>query len=177
MALPVFQSIRQEPEGNDVMTMRAVILSATLAGAALTALPAASMPLMVGSSALHGHGGDQDLVVDVQYRHGRPGVVRGGRRPVVVHRYGRSRGDWNRAAGAAAAVGIAGALIGGVLAAQEAEAQYAYPPPPPPYPAPAYGRPPVGSEAWLDYCSRRYRSFDPYSGTFVGYDGRRYPCQ
>ncbi len=158
------------------MVTKAVILSAILAEAALTALPAASTPLATGISSLSGQGNSQEMVVDVQYRRPPPGVVRNGRRPVVVHRHGRSRGDWNRAAGAAAAVGIAGALIGGVLAAQEAEAEYAYPPPPP-YPAPAYGRAPVGSEAWLDYCSRRYRSFDPYSGTFVGYDGRRYPCQ
>ena len=27
------------------------------------------------------------------------------------------------------------------------------------------------TQAWLDSCSRRYRSFDPATGTFVGYDG------
>lgn len=27
------------------------------------------------------------------------------------------------------------------------------------------------------YCAQRYRSFDPRSGTFMGYDGRRHPCQ
>jgi hypothetical protein len=27
------------------------------------------------------------------------------------------------------------------------------------------------------YCAQRYRSFDPASGTFMGYDGRRHPCQ
>jgi hypothetical protein len=27
------------------------------------------------------------------------------------------------------------------------------------------------------YCAQRYRSFDPQSGTFMGYDGRRHPCQ
>jgi hypothetical protein len=28
-----------------------------------------------------------------------------------------------------------------------------------------------------DYCAHRYRSFDPASGTFMGRDGRRHPCQ
>jgi hypothetical protein len=26
------------------------------------------------------------------------------------------------------------------------------------------------------YCARRYRSYDPASGTFLGYDGLRHPC-
>ena len=32
--------------------------------------------------------------------------------------------------------------------------------------------PPVGDE----WCARRYRSYDPESGTFMGRDGRRHPC-
>lgn len=32
------------------------------------------------------------------------------------------------------------------------------------------------TQAWLDSCSRRYRSFDPVSGTYVGFDGRVHPC-
>lgn len=48
------------------------------------------------------------------------------------------------------------------------------PPPPPGYyaAAPAYG----GGD-WLAYCSSKYRSFDPASGTYLGYDGYRHPCQ
>jgi hypothetical protein len=26
------------------------------------------------------------------------------------------------------------------------------------------------------YCQQRFRSFDPASGTYMGYDGRRHPC-
>ena len=26
------------------------------------------------------------------------------------------------------------------------------------------------------YCAQRYRSYDPASGTYMGYDGRRHPC-
>jgi hypothetical protein len=34
-----------------------------------------------------------------------------------------------------------------------------------------------GDEAWLRACSERYRSFDPASGTYLGYDGQRHPCR
>jgi hypothetical protein len=30
--------------------------------------------------------------------------------------------------------------------------------------------------SWLAYCSAKYRSFDPTTGTFLGYDGLRHPC-
>jgi hypothetical protein len=28
----------------------------------------------------------------------------------------------------------------------------------------------------VDYCARRYRSYDPESGTYMGKDGVRHPC-
>lgn len=28
----------------------------------------------------------------------------------------------------------------------------------------------------VNYCMQRYRSYDPQSGTFLGYDGARHPC-
>ena len=37
-------------------------------------------------------------------------------------------------------------------------------PPPPPLPPGA------------DWCAQRYRSYDPVSGTFLGFDGLRHPC-
>ncbi|MCD1263374.1 BA14K family protein [Shinella sp. AETb1-6] len=40
-------------------------------------------------------------------------------------------------------------------------------------PAPSYE---PWTRSWYDYCARRYRSFDPQSGTFVGYDGREHFC-
>jgi BA14K-like protein len=33
---------------------------------------------------------------------------------------------------------------------------------------------PVGGDA--SYCAQRYRSYDPASGTYLGYDGQRHPC-
>jgi hypothetical protein len=35
--------------------------------------------------------------------------------------------------------------------------------------------PPVVDEA-VAYCMRRFRSYDPVSQTYRGYDGRRHPC-
>ena len=32
------------------------------------------------------------------------------------------------------------------------------------------------SAEWYDYCSNRYRSFSPRSGTFIGYDGQEHFC-
>jgi hypothetical protein len=63
----------------------------------------------------------------------------------------------------------AGAIIGGVLAAQQ---PYYYGPGyyyPPDY---AYGPPPPDAA----YCMQRFKSYDPGSGTYLGYDGYRHPC-
>lgn len=84
--------------------------------------------------------------------------------------------------GAGLGVGLAaGALIGGAIAAG-ANPYYGpgygygyggpayYPAPAPVVVAPGYGG---DAEA---YCMRRYRSYDPASGTYLNYDGNRYPC-
>lgn len=34
-----------------------------------------------------------------------------------------------------------------------------------------------GTQAWLDYCSSKYRSFDPVTGTYTTYSGEQTPCQ
>jgi len=82
----------------------------------------------------------------------------------------RWRGGWGWGLGAFAA----GAVIGGALAAP-----YYYGPgyydPGPYYPAPAYYPPPPAGDA-VAFCARRYRSYDPASGTFLGNDGLRHPC-
>jgi hypothetical protein len=60
----------------------------------------------------------------------------------------------------------------------------AYAPPPPVYGPPpgAYGPPPpppgyAQTEGDpIAYCMQRYRSYDPASQTFLGFDGLRHPC-
>ncbi len=56
--------------------------------------------------------------------------------------------------GAAALGGLAaGAIIGGAIANSQARANDA-----------------------TTYCAQRYRSYDPASGTYLGYDGNRHSC-
>ncbi len=91
----------------------------------------------------------------------------------VVTVWGRGFG-WGFGAGF-----LGGAIIGGALAAP-----YYYGPPSyyygaPYYPPAAYGpgyypTPGYGGDA--AYCASRYRSYDPATGTFLGYDGLRHPC-
>jgi len=66
---------------------------------------------------------------------------------------------------------IAGAIIGGALADPYGPGYYGpgYGAPPPV----AYG-PPPGDD--IAYCMQRFRSYDPGSGTYLGYDGYRHPC-
>ncbi len=89
---------------------------------------------------------------------------------VETVRWGRGFG-WGLGAGL-----LGGAIIGGALAAP-----YYYGPGPyyygPPYPPAAYGPgyyPAPGGDA--AYCARRYRSYDPATGTYLGFDGVRHPC-
>jgi hypothetical protein len=78
--------------------------------------------------------------------------------------YGRPYGYYRRDRGNAAAAGIAGlaagAIIGGAIAQSQAQA------------APGY----VVQSDTAAYCAQRFRSYDPASGTYLGYDGLRHPC-
>jgi hypothetical protein len=93
----------------------------------------------------------------------------------VVTVWGRGFG-WGFGAGL-----LGGAIIGGALAAPYYYGPGYYPPAyygPGYYPAPAYGygAPGYGGGDGVAYCARRYRSYDPASGTFLGNDGVRHSC-
>jgi hypothetical protein len=82
----------------------------------------------------------------------------------------RGRHYHNRGYGGGGAVlgGLAaGAILGGVLAAQRPYYGYdGY--------APGYY---AGGGGDADaYCFSRFKSYDPGSGTYLGYDGLRHPC-
>jgi len=88
------------------------------------------------------------------YRRGyRPG-------PYYYHRH--------HGGGSAVAAGVAGlaagALIAGAIASQ-AQAQPAAPPPPG-----------TVDPQMAAYCARKYRSYDPATGTFLATNGMRYVC-
>ncbi len=83
-------------------------------------------------------------------------------------------GHWGHHGGwgwGGAAIGgfAAGALLGSALAAPN----YYYDDPGYYYAPDVYAGPNPSAEA---YCAQRYRSYDPASGTYLGYDGVRHPC-
>jgi len=86
--------------------------------------------------------------------------------PNVAHaQYHHHGGGW----GGFAAGAAVGAILGGMLAAPY------YGPGPYYYPAPGY----YGGGYEVDavrYCMQRFRSYDPGSGTYLGYDGYRHAC-
>lgn len=70
--------------------------------------------------------------------------------------------------GAAVAAGVAGLAAGALIAgaiANQAQAQPAAPPPPG-----------TVSPSVAAYCARKYRSYDPATGTFLANNGMRYVC-
>lgn len=86
--------------------------------------------------------------------------------------------------GAAVAAGVIGLAAGAILLGATSRPSYAGPPPvnhypPAPYPGHVHG--PVGyqpwSPAWYQYCSSKYRSFNPSTGTYTTYRGVQKFCQ
>ncbi|HWV41999.1 BA14K family protein [Pseudorhodoplanes sp.] len=127
--------------------LSALALAAFLAPSAASAAPAAT-----GLSALGAP--DRQLVQDVRWR-GRPYYG--------YHRhYGRD-------------AAIAGGIIGGLALGAAIAGAASAPPPPPGYaPAPGYAPPPPD---WIAYCASKYKSFNPATGLYLGYDGQYHPCQ
>jgi hypothetical protein len=68
---------------------------------------------------------------------------------------GRGRGWGGGGAGAAIGLGIGAAVIGGAIAAQQAQ---------------------QAQQNAINYCAQRYRSFDPNTMSYVGTGGVRRPC-
>lgn len=87
--------------------------------------------------------------------------------------------------GDAVAAGVLGLAVGALAAGALSQPRYYEPDytyvQPRRYARPApvyverYGAEPW-SPAWYRYCENRYRSFDPRSGTFIGYDGMEHFC-
>ena len=152
-------------------SMRTTAAAALLAaGVASLASGASAMPI---ADALALKNAAPANVETVQWRGGwRGGGWRGG---------GWRGGGW----GGPGAGFVAGAIIGGALAGPGyyGGSPYYY------GPGPYYGAPPVdygyddqgpapgpvGGDA-VAYCMQRFKSYDPRSGTYMGYDGNRHPC-
>ncbi|MGX5733508.1 BA14K family protein [Bosea thiooxidans] len=139
--------------------IRTLVVAAALAGTAALAAPATAAPLTGGVAAVATAKDGSALVQNVQWR-----------------RYGyygpRYYGGYRR--GPAIGAGIAAGVIGGALAAGALAA-----PPPPVYyapaPAPVYVAPPspysIEDVDAVAYCSRRFRSYNPETGTYIGTGG------
>jgi hypothetical protein len=146
---------------------KTMIAAATMAafGAALFASAPAQAENARLAEALAKVQDSNPLTAYAQYRRHRHGYY--GRPAYRGRYYGRPYYGryYRRDRGSAAAAGIAGlaagALIGGAIASQQAQA------------APTYVVPNQSAHA---YCSQRFRSYDPASGTYLGYDGIRHPC-
>ena len=145
--------------------MRKLILGgvalASLAFAGYAPAQAMPLPALQGSS-------DGATVTQVQYNRSRGG--------------GGVRRGWRGGGGARVGAGIAGlaagAIIGGAIA-NSARPYYGtgYYDDPGYYGSPGYvyGTPgvAVGDDS---YCAQRFKSWDPATGTYLGYDGLRHPC-
>ena len=142
-------------------------LSCTLSAAVmLTGLAFASPAAMAGplgtSSALAGPPINSILDRDAKVEHvqGRRGNWRGNR-------------AWRGNRGGGIGLGIGAGILGGALLGSALAAPY-YDRPYRSYPRSTYyGRP---SDDAVAYCSSRFRSYDPASGTYLGYDGLRHAC-
>ncbi|MFN3521121.1 MAG: BA14K family protein [Phenylobacterium sp.] len=76
--------------------------------------------------------------------------------------YHRRRPDRRDDDGSAALVaGIIGFALGAAIVGSMEQAEHAR----------------TADESWDDYCRRKYRSYDPRSRTYLGYDGLRHYCR
>ena len=138
---------------------RTTMIAAAAAGAFVLAAPANAAPLAPATAAVIA-AADAGLVETVQYR--RYYGPRSGYRGGYSGGYRYNRGA---AVGAGIAAGAIGALAAGALLAPGPV--YAEPVPPP-YRGPLYATPDADAIA---YCSRRFRTYDPETGTYIGTGG------
>ncbi len=82
------------------------------------------------------------------------------------HYHSGPRYYYRRDNGAAVAAGVAGLAAGALIAGAIANQAQAAPPPPPGTVSPSVAA----------YCARKYRSYDPVTGTFLATNGVRYVC-
>jgi hypothetical protein len=83
--------------------------------------------------------------------------------------------------GAGVAAVAAGALVGGAIASSQNQGYYYPAATYPLYSDPGYGYSDAASVVYnngdsVAYCEQTYRSYDPGSGTYLGYDGFRHTC-
>ena len=140
-----------------------ISVAGALMGACLLAVPATAAPLAGALSkdlAPSAQAGDN--LIQVQFgggtsRSNPAGVNRGGNRGGGGGGRGGGRGGYRGGGGggdgAGVAAGVLGGLLLGAIIANESQRGQG-----------------------VEYCMRRYRSYDPQSMTYMGSDGRRHSC-
>ncbi len=122
-------------------------------GFAAVAVPATAAPMsgiMANDAVSRALNGGDSLAIQVQYRRDS----RRGRSRHDDRRHGNRGRD--RDDGAAAAGLLGGLFLGAIIANQAQQQQQ--------------------SQRSVEYCMQRFRSYDPRSGTYMGYDGYRHSC-
>lgn len=129
-------------------------MRALKASAVMIALTAGVIMFSTGSASTMPLSASAAAINSASQAEGRSLVI-----DVQYRRYRPYRGRVVRrggGSGAAAAI-IGGIIIGGIIASQAARQRYYY-------------------DSAMAYCMRRFRSYDPYSRTYLGYDGYRHSC-
>jgi hypothetical protein len=154
--------------GEELPMLKTLTLAAALAGATLLAAPASAAPISAApTAALALADGGKDLVQTVQYR--RYGGYRGG--PRYGYRGGYRGGRGGAIAGGIAAGALGALAAGALLAPGPVYGGPVYVEPAPVYVAPrAYGYGASDVDA-VAYCSRKFRSYDPETGTYIASGG------
>ena len=101
-----------------------------------------------------GHGGANNYWRHPGYRHG-----------YYRHPY---RYDRDYYYGGAVAAGVLGFATGAIVGSAAAPRYYA--------PAPGYYGGSAGASDWIAACSAKYKSFNPSTGNYLGYDGQYHRC-
>jgi hypothetical protein len=181
-------SFAQNPQGTkSSYAGRGAAPAARGAGAAV---PAARIGGGGGAGFRPGGGGSVAQFNGGGYRGGNGGYGGGYRHDHDGGYEGGYRRDHDRVGGRGFIPGaVAGAVIGGAIASQS-YGYYGGPDYAVGYDAPGYyddqyyddgggvvavAPAPVGGDD-VAYCMQTYRSYDPASGTYLGYDGLRHPC-
>lgn len=123
-----------------------------------------------GASAPRGGGGGHAM---------RPGGGGGGGGHAMRPGGGPNRQAWRGGGGYRGGDGFAAGVIGGLIAAPFLAAPYwggdPYAYDDGGYVDGGYVEGPAPADA-VGYCMSRFKSYDPNSGTYLGYDGLRHPC-
>ncbi|ADP71526.1 BA14K family protein [Rhodomicrobium vannielii ATCC 17100] len=100
-------------------------------------------------------------------KHHKPGFKPGPKHGPGFGPGPRGGGNWGHRrrgpGGAAIGLGIAGAIIGGAIIANEANRAYAAPPP-------------AAYDDGYGRCAATFRSFNPNTGTYIDLNGYERPC-